>query len=101
MKTKCALIVDNLSVSSWQNSALAFASDLLDIQLILNCTNTFSQRYYLRHFAYYALNIISLRNMQTRRILCGISDAEVISFEFELQRKMANHPDRHCAHSEI
>jgi hypothetical protein len=81
MKIKCALIVDNLSISDWQNSALGFASDCLNIKLILNCTNTNLQRLYLRHFAYYVLNIISLKNRQTRRVPCSIAGAAVINFE--------------------
>lgn len=81
MKINSALIVDNLSISDWQHSALDFASDCLNIKLILNCTNTHSKRYYLRHFAYYALNIVSLKNRQTRRVPCDIPGAEVINFE--------------------
>jgi hypothetical protein len=81
VKINSALIVDNLSISNWQNSALGFASDSLNIKLILNCTNTNLQRFYSRHFAYYVLNILSLKNKQTRRVPCDIQNAEVINFE--------------------
>ena len=81
MKINCALIVDNLAISDWQNSALDFAFDCLNIKLILNCTNTNSKRFYLRHFAYYVLNIISLKNRQTRHVPCDIPSAEVINFK--------------------
>jgi hypothetical protein len=81
MKINSALIVDNLSISNWQNSALDFASDCLNIKLILNCTNTNLQRFYSRHFAYYVLNVVSLKNRQTRRVPCDIPSAEVINFE--------------------
>jgi hypothetical protein len=81
MKINSALIVDNLSISHWQNSAIGLASDCLNIELILNCINTTSQRFYSRHFAYYVLNIISLKNRQTRRVPCDIPSAEVINFE--------------------
>ena len=81
MKINSALIVDNLSMSYWQKSALDFASDCLRVKLILNCTNTHSRKLYLRHFGYYVLNIVSLKSIQTRRVPCDIRGAEVVNFE--------------------
>ena len=93
MKLNSALIVDNHSISGWQNSALEVASDCLNIKLVLNCTNTISRRFYFRHFAYYVLNLVCLQNRETRRVSCDISSAEIIDFESGYDGRWQTIPD--------
>src|SRR5690242_1713981 len=62
MRTKAALLVDNLSLAEWQRHALEQARDLLDIELVLNCTNTSTRKRPLKHFLYYITNILCLRS---------------------------------------
>jgi len=81
MKIKAALIVDDLSLTEWQRRALDDASEYLDIKLVLNCRNTHSKKRLFRHFAYYVLNVLALRNDLTRRVDVGLPDARTISFD--------------------
>ena len=85
MKLKAALIVDNLSLTEWQIEALEYASDQLEIRLVLNCTNTVTKRDYIRNFAYYVLHFFTL-NLATRRRPSNIPGAETVSFESSYDR---------------
>lgn len=80
MKLKAALIVDNLSLTEWQKDALEYASDQLEVRLVLNCINTVSKRDYIRNFAYFVLHIFALTRA-TRRRPSNIPGAEIVSFE--------------------
>ena len=60
------VIVDHNSVTRWQALALMDASPGNRV-IVYNCTNSRSQIRWLRHPAYYALNLITLRNSWTRR----------------------------------
>lgn len=64
---KAALILDDLSLTRWQQQALEAAAGQLDIRVVLSCRNTRNKKNYLRHFFYYALNLASLRNRLTAR----------------------------------
>lgn len=81
MKVRAALIVDGNEIKSWQRAALEGAADLLDVQLVLSCTNTRIKRRLWRNFLYYILNFFSLRNSLTRRVSGYFSDVRVLGFE--------------------
>ena len=80
MKIKTALIVDNLTLTEWQKRALSHASDIMNIEIILNCQNTYTKKKFLKHFGYYLINIIALRNHLTRRSKLDFEHKKVISF---------------------
>ena len=86
MKIKVAIIVDNLSISNWQKNALDYASDLFDIELILNCTNTKTRKSYVRNFAYYILNIFCLKNSLTKKNDFPSGKTKVVDFISSYQR---------------
>lgn len=62
-----ALIVDNLRLRQWQAEALLQLSDSADF-VILNCTNTHFSRRPFRHAFYYLLNVLALKNRETRSV---------------------------------
>ena len=62
-----ALIVDNLRISHWQAEALLQLSDSADF-VVLNCTNTRFSRRPFRHALYYLLNVLALKNRETRSV---------------------------------
>jgi len=80
-KLKAAIIVDNMQIAKWQKSALDYASDVLDVRYILNCTNTTSQKDVVKNFLYYGLNVISLRNSETVKTEIRSDSAKVVTFE--------------------
>ena len=61
-RIKAAIIVDNLSLTEWQKKSLKEVEDLIDLKVILNCTNTKIKRRYFKHFLYYVINFFSLKN---------------------------------------
>lgn len=81
MKLKAALLLDNLSLTRWQREALEEASSKIDIVLVLNCKNTSTKKQPLRHFFYYLINILSLKNTLTQREKFQASTAEIVSFD--------------------
>ena len=81
MKTTIALVVDNRRIGRWQEDALLEIQDLADVALILNCTNTANKRHPIRHGAYYALNLVSIRNPATREHGIDFGACPVIDFE--------------------
>ena len=80
-KLRVALILDNSGITKWQRDALDEAQDLVDIRLILNCTNTRTKKRVLKHFLYYILNIFTLRNHFTKRSVFESVGIKVIPFE--------------------
>lgn len=66
-KLKVALILDNLEICEWQKDALDYVKDLIDIRVILNCKNTKIDRNLKKHFLYYFLNYLSLKNKKTTK----------------------------------
>ena len=80
MKIKTALIVDNLKLMEWQKRALSYASDLLDIEIILNCKNTHTKKNIFKHFGYYLINLTTLQNRLTHKSKLT-SNKTIISFD--------------------
>ena len=66
-KLKVALILDNLEICSWQQEAFNNVKDLIDVKVILNCKNT-KVTNLKKHFFYYLLNYISLKNKKTKKL---------------------------------
>lgn len=82
MKYPAALIVDDMQIKAWQLAALEQAADYLEIKVILNCTNTRYRRHLGKHFAYYVLNRLALKNPLTRhQTIEDLVAAEKIDFE--------------------
>jgi len=67
-RIKAAIIVDNLSLTEWQKKSLKEVEDLIDLKVILNCTNTKIKRRYFKHFLYYVINFFSLKNKITQKV---------------------------------
>lgn len=84
-KTKAALLVDNLSLNQWQKEALSGIADLAEIALVLNCTNTDTKKHVVRHAAYYALNIVSIRSPLTHKRKIDPAACPVVDFESRYQ----------------
>lgn len=81
-KLKVAIIVDNLSLATWQSAALEEANSLIDIKLILNCKNTRTKKRIFKNFFYYLLNIFTLQNRLTKKIaLDSAAKVDVLSFD--------------------
>ena len=81
MKLRAALLVDNLQIARWQLEALNVAQESIDLVLILNCKNTSNKKNYLKNFFYYALNLFTLKNSLTKRVLINLEQTEVVDFE--------------------
>jgi hypothetical protein len=64
---RVCLIVDSDSISKWEYDAINYAASHLDIKIdsVLFCTNPISHRKYFKHFLYFALNLLSMRNKWT------------------------------------
>ena len=102
-----ALILDNSCITKWQRDALEEAQDIVDIRLILNCTNTRTKKRVIKHFFYYVLNIFTLRNHFTKRSVFKSGGVEVIPFECkydgvwqaiptEVSMQLKDNKVRHC-----
>ncbi len=76
---RAALIVDGNEITKWQMDALDAARDLLEIDLVLSCTNTSTKKNISKNFLYYILNIFTLKNRLTRRLPLR-DDVKVIKF---------------------
>lgn len=79
-KLRAAVILDNLEIRAWQLHALHKCSDIVDVQLILNCTNTCNKRHFVRNFFYYIINIFCLKNKETRIKKVDWFPAEIYNF---------------------
>ena len=64
---KIALLIDGSSVARWQAEGIERLGRQFDL-LVYNCTNARPAPRRLRHFAYYALNLISIRSRITGRM---------------------------------
>lgn len=85
-KTRVALLVDHCSLSKWQENALSTIADLVEIVLVLNCTNTVTKKHVARHGAYYALNLVSIRSPLTRKRNIAFAGCPVIDFESRYEK---------------
>jgi len=92
-KLKAAVILDNLSIKKWQREALTLCSDVVDIELILNCQNTKNRRAYGKNIAYYAINILCLKSDLTRSTAFLQNNSEVMSFSSEYSKGWQKIPD--------
>lgn len=81
MKLKAALLLDNLQIKQWQEAALKEAENKIDLVLILNCKNTSNKKNIFKNFLYYILNILSLKNSQTKTKKFHTEEVEVLSFD--------------------
>lgn len=90
---KVALIIDGNSVMKWQMDALREIEDLINVRLILSCTNTKNKRNIFKNFLYYVLNYLSLQNKLTRHVSVTYDDANLISFESIYEKNWQKIPD--------
>jgi hypothetical protein len=67
MTLKLAVIVDNGMIQRFALDALDAVAGTGDIS-VFSCTNTHGRRRWLRHGAYYALNLLTVRNRLTRLV---------------------------------
>jgi hypothetical protein len=81
-RLRLGIIVDGGSIARWQADALAEVSNEYRI-LFYNCTNMRPQTRRLRHWPYYALNLLSLRTTLTRRTPLRELGKDVIDFACE------------------
>jgi hypothetical protein len=77
------LITDGLTVHEWQSRALdTLPSE--DRITVFACTNTVLKRRWAKHFLYYALNIVTVRNPLTRQVPLGDIGGRLVGVtEFE------------------
>ena len=83
MALKLAVIVDNGCVQRFALDALDAVVGTDEITLF-SCANTHSRRRWLRHAAYYALNLITVRNRLTRFVSIALGSktiARQVDFE--------------------
>lgn len=80
-KTRVVLLVDNRSMSKWQEDALSGIADLVEVVLVLSCTNTVTKKHIRRHAAYYALNMVSIRSPLTRKRRIDFGSLAIVDFE--------------------
>lgn len=78
---RAALIVDGTEVTQWQKDALDAVDDLLDIKLVLSCTNTRTKKNFTKNFLYYVLNFLALKNRLTRKVRLDQKGFQLIEFE--------------------
>ena len=97
-KLKAAIILDNLSLTSWQRSALLEASELLDVKVIINCKNTKNSKNKVRNFLYYVINIFTLRNKYTKRFEYYISNEKKVDFDCDYEGSWQSIPSEVSIH---
>ena len=83
MKIPVAIILDEMKIQCWQQHSLNIASDLIDVKLILNCTNTRTKKNYIQNFFYYLLNIFSMKSHINRSISFSNQEIRVLEFNSE------------------
>lgn len=66
---RICLIVDSEFISKWEHDAIEYAASRLDIKIdsVLYCTNRISHRKYFKHFLYFVLNVLSMKNKWTKQ----------------------------------
>jgi len=91
---KIGVIVDNMTVPRWAGEALATLRPDATF-VVYNCRNTPPSPRRLRHLAYYALNLFTIRNVMTRPTGVGdhVGPADVFDFESELEGLWQRLPD--------
>lgn len=80
---KIAVIVDNHALSRFERDVIDAIRDCDSIS-VFSCRNTRTRKRPLQHGAYYALNLLAVRNAQTRRVAVATSNKAVgESIEFD------------------
>lgn len=64
-----SLIVDSEYISKWEYDAIVYAASRSNIKIhsVLYCSNSTTNRRYVKHFLYFALNVIAMRNKWTKK----------------------------------
>ncbi len=78
---RVALITDGTEVTQWQKDALDAVGDLVEIKLVLSCTNTLTKKNLTKNFLYYVLNVLALKNRLTRKVQLDQKGVQLIEFE--------------------
>lgn len=78
---KVAVLMDAGGLGKWQEDSLANISDLVEVVLVLNCSNTVTRKRVFAHAGYYALNILAIRSALTRAQPVGFGTVEVLTFD--------------------
>ena len=84
---KIAILVDHLEVSVWQARAIEGIRGCTEL-IIYNCTNSRAGRKSFRHGAYYALNLMTIRNRLTKRVpvsSLSLQPSKVVDFATEYE----------------
>lgn len=80
---RVVVIVDGATVTRFQLDALNALKGCTEID-VLRCTNSRGHRSLRRHWAYYLLNIFTIRNRMTREVpLSGATSKIGTTLEFE------------------
>ena len=90
---RVALIIDGDTVTNWQKDALEYVGDLLDIRLVLSCTNTHIRKNLIKHFLYYVLNFFTLKNHLTRRVNFEYDGVKFVKFDSVYEGSWQKIPD--------
>ncbi|BAQ80363.1 glucosamine inositolphosphorylceramide transferase family protein [Pseudomonas sp. St29] len=90
---KAAIIIDGDSITKWQKDALDAASDLIDVRLILSCTNTNIKRKYTKNLLYYILNYFTLKNHLTNRVKLSHNGIKHVEFKSSYDGSWQKIPD--------
>ncbi len=92
---RIGVIIDNGQIAEWQLAALRHVLNG-EISLLLNCTNTRTQKRPLTNFFYYFINLISIQNPQTRKIPVPqdiLDEATIIDFQSEYRDQWQRLPE--------
>ena len=82
---RLGLILDNGKTTAWQETALKKITGH-EIAVIYNCTNSMTKKRPIKHFLYYVLNILFIKNELTKKQSSSFVDADginTINFESE------------------
>ena len=80
MKKKVALIIDDSKIKRWQLECLEYCSDIVEVVVVLNCTNTVTKKNIFKHFIYYVINIFLMRNKLTTSVFFN-HEVDVLNFK--------------------
>jgi hypothetical protein len=83
--TRLVMIIDNGVIAPWHVAAVEKLEGLASLT-VFNCTNSVSSRSAVKHGLYYLLNMVSIKNMWTRKVplsSTALNVTEVIDFESE------------------
>lgn len=74
------LLIDGYTIHEWQRRAIEMLP-LTDRIAVFSCTNTRMKRQLGKHWLYYGLNMLAVRNPLTRRVVVGDLGGRIISFD--------------------